>query len=375
MKRILSILSLLLVSLSICAYDFMFNGIAYKIKANNEVEVTYSDEKYSGDITIPEKVEYNGKVYNVTSIGDYAFKGCSGLTSVALPNSISVIGKASFEYCHGITSITIPSGVTYIGQGAFSYTLTTITILSTKLNSKLTVFGEVVLARAIIYVPSGYIDYFRKPIEGTFYGNLADIREIGKESDTYFVEDGVRYRPLNNKEVEVRFNNNEGVITIPEKVEHNGKTYSVTTIGYSAFERCPNLSSVIIPQSVTVIGNRAFYGCPLITSITIPQNVIKLGERACEGCTSLNYVASLNQSPPTIWYNTFSDETKENATLYIPIGCRSAYGRSSWNFQKIMETDFSSSETSSTNLIVKFNNGSKKEYNMDDIESVDFSSE
>ena len=142
MKRILSILTLLLISLSICAYDFMVNGLYYNVIGDNEVEVTYSDEKYSGDITIPEKVEYNGKVYNVTSIGDYAFSGsytltsidlpnnvtsigylsfgtCGSLTSIFLPNNLKSIGDYAFNFCVGLISITIPNNVTTIGEGAF----------------------------------------------------------------------------------------------------------------------------------------------------------------------------------------------------------------------------------------------------------------
>ena len=56
---------------------------------------------------------------NVTSIGDYAFSSCSGLTSITIPNNVTSIGSSAFEDCSGLTSITIPNNVTSIGDSAF----------------------------------------------------------------------------------------------------------------------------------------------------------------------------------------------------------------------------------------------------------------
>ena len=80
---------------------------------------SYSNE-YTGSIVIPKTVAYNGTTYSVTSIGDYAFDGCSGLSSVTIPNSVTIIGDYAFSGCTSLTSITIPNSVTSIRSSAFS---------------------------------------------------------------------------------------------------------------------------------------------------------------------------------------------------------------------------------------------------------------
>ncbi len=140
MKKALSILALLLgLSGSAWAsfdyYDFSFtftfegNTLYYTIMSNSSsVFVTYpvsTDDPYygytapTGALTIPDSVTYNGITYSVTSIDNYAFRGCTGLTSVTIPNSVTSIGENVFQFCTGLTSVTIGNSVTSIGNGAF----------------------------------------------------------------------------------------------------------------------------------------------------------------------------------------------------------------------------------------------------------------
>ncbi len=106
---------------------------------------------------------------------------------------------------------------------------------------------------------------------------------------------------------------------------------SVTSIGESAFEGCTGLTSITIPNSVTSIGGYAFYGCSGLTSITIPSGVTSIGGGAFYGADILT-VTSLIENPFIINGKTSSSDSKtfslntfNNATLYVPIGTIDKY--------------------------------------------------
>ena len=241
MKRIFTFFLTLFVASSVWAYYFEVDGIYYNV-IDGGVEVTYytsySDNNYSGSVTIPSTVTYNGSTYTVTSIGNSAFSGCKSLTSVTIPNSVTSIGEDAFFYCSGLTSITIPNSVTSIGNDAFNYCLglTSITI-----PNSITSIGD----RAFWHCES--LTSVTIPNSVTSIGNSAFYYCPGLTS-----------------------------ITIPN---------SVTSIGKDAFSGCKSLTSVTIPNSVTSIGNDAFSGCKSLTSITIPNSVTSIGNDAFWGCT------------------------------------------------------------------------------------------
>ena len=108
---------------SITASAFTVDGISYSITSETDltVEVTrnYSNE-YSGVITIPSTITYNGKTYSVTSIEDRAFYGCSLLTDVTIGNSVTEIGAEVFRNCTALESIIIPNTTIAMGGGMFA---------------------------------------------------------------------------------------------------------------------------------------------------------------------------------------------------------------------------------------------------------------
>lgn len=101
------------------AYDCEVNGIYYNRTSVTDFEVTSGDKKYTGDIVIPENVTYNGRTFKVTTIGNYAFYGCTGLTSVIIPDNVATIESGAFYGCTALSIISIPNNVKSIEDAAF----------------------------------------------------------------------------------------------------------------------------------------------------------------------------------------------------------------------------------------------------------------
>ena len=186
------------------AQEFI-GGIYYNLDADNlTAKVTSTPDgvdKYSGSISIPESVTYEGEEYSVTSIGINAFYWCSGLTSITIPNSVTSIGDAAFEECSGLTSLTIPNSVTYIGDFAFS--------------------------------------------------SCSGLTSIAVE------EGNPVYDSRESCNAIIKTSANELIAGCKATIIPN----SVTSIGFQAFWGCSGLTSIIIPNSVTFIGGNAFSYC------------------------------------------------------------------------------------------------------------------
>ena len=258
--RLIIAVAIMMLSLQAMAYDFPYahqgKVLYYNITSENTVAVTYykSNNYVSGDVVIPSTVTRNGTTYSVTSIGDYAFRNCSSLTSVTIPTGVTSIGDRACAYCSGLTSVTIPTGVTSIEDYAFYYCsgLTSVTI-----PNSVTSIGDYVFSNcsglASINVASGNTHY--SSIDGVLYNYVQDTLILCPEAKTS--------------------------VTIP-----NG----VTSIGGSAFSDCSGLTSVTIPNSVTSIGDRAFAYCRGLTSVSIPTGVTSIGDRAFAYCSGLTSV-------------------------------------------------------------------------------------
>ena len=122
MKKIFLLLTLFLCTSMDWAHavKVKVDGINYIIdQSNKTAQVTSNYEEYTGDLCIPESISVEGTIYVVTSLGDYCFDGCTGLTSITIPNSVTSLGYECFKGCTGLTSITIPNSVTSLGWGCF----------------------------------------------------------------------------------------------------------------------------------------------------------------------------------------------------------------------------------------------------------------
>ena len=276
-------------------YDFEKNGIYYSITGENTVEVTYRDEdyeSYSGSVGIFETVTYDGVTYNVTAIGDRAFKYCWNLRQVNfIEDGVTSIGEEAFDDCMSLTEIVLPSTVTTIGNRAFSYC------------SELT---DLSLGNSVTYIGDGAF---------TWCENLSSLT----------LPNTVTY--LGAGAFNCCFDLSS--VNIPEKV---------TTVGDWTFADCYALTSLDIPNSVTSIGDYAF-ATSALESITLSKNLQRIGEYAFADCEDLESVICLATTPPVIQSSTFDDSHYTAVTLTVPKEYMSAYKAADYwkNFTSINE--------------------------------------
>ena len=348
MKKLFTLFLALVATTALWAEDFSVDGIYYNILSGkiNEVEVTYRGwsydsytNEYSGSVTIPETVTYNGTTYSVTGIGMSAFDGCSGLISITIPNSVTsienyafddcssltspvynahcfaymptsysgayaipegikqIVGEA-FRNCSSLTSVSIPNSVTSIGYQAFRNcsSLTSITIPE----------GVTSIGNYAFYECSGL------PVENSLrYADTYLVEAVDKTLSTYSIKEGTKWIGS----FAFRYCSGFTSITIPN---------SVTSIGGEAFAYCKGLTSITIPNSVTSIGDWAFWECTALTSVTIGNSVTSIGDQAFYECSSLTSVTSLAEVPPTLGSNAFYNVSTK-ILVYVPCGAVSAY--------------------------------------------------
>ncbi len=248
--------------------DVLYPYLTFTLNSdNNSYSVGAKNTSISGEIVIPES--YNG--LPVTAIADDGFNGCSSITNIVIPESVTSIGISSFYDCSGITNLVIPSSVVTIGEKAFQKCTGLESIQVSGNNTK---FSSPNNCNAIIVTSTKKLIYGCK--------NTVIPTNILTIGDHAF------------------FNVGFSTITIPSSVTNIGEgafygstltniviPNSVKIIGESAFSNCASLASVTLGTRLTTLGVQAFGRCTALTSIIIPSNVRTIGTGCFMRCSNL----------------------------------------------------------------------------------------
>ena len=258
---------------------------------------------------------------SVTSIGDYAFSGCSGLTNIDIPNSVTSIGSYAFSGCNGLTNIDIPNSVTSIGEGALYKCSALNNVYSFITAPSLISMGVMVFwlypenySARTLHVPYGTSAAYQADSKWSQY--FGSIVEMDPQVIS-FADANVKALCVQNwdPDGDGELNDAEAAAVTSIGAVFKSKTNitsfdelqyftGLTEIPAQAFGSCKNLTSITIPSNVTTIGSSAFSYCSGLTSIDIPNAVTSIGSSAfayCSGLTSL----SIGSAVTTIGQNAF----------------------------------------------------------------------
>ena len=222
------------------------------------------------DLEIPEEI--NG--LKVTAIDHVAFKECTTLKSVTIPDSVTSIGGSAFSDCTELTSVTISESVNSISEYAFynCISLKTITI-----PANVSYIGYKALGYYGAYSEELAIDESKK-VDGFKINYVRNTQgHLYATQNGFTDETCLIFNELYDGTLEIgKYAGNDKTYVIPS--ENDGK--KITQIGSYAFMNCTGLTSVTISDGVTYVGDCAFYNCTSLTSVTIPASVTRIDDYA-----------------------------------------------------------------------------------------------
>ena len=358
--RLSKLLLLIIVLISIIntkasAYDAKIDGIYYLFYSDNTAMVTYEKSEsvfdnghsgsrhmeyysdYTGDVVIPEYVTYNGTTYTVTRISTWAFSRSINLTSLTIPQSVS-IGESAFyrtninnikikvtdyaafckntllksieyqipiilldEINNEIKEFTIPENVTYIESKAFKNCsgLTSINIPNSVTYISLSAFAGCTSLTSLT-IPSSVTS-----IGDYAFSDCSGLESIIMQNSLQYTNKNIFNKCDNIREVTFDCEYIHSIFSDCLSLEKVIITDKAIAIGTQAFQNCSGLKTIDISNSVTSIGRNAFRYCSSLTSVTLPNSVTSIGDYAFEGCTGLKFVNCLCD-PTSIGDDVFS---------------------------------------------------------------------
>lgn len=298
----------LLASFTASAHDFVVDGIYYNA-GTTTAWVTFSgansgtvDDEYSGIVTIPETVTYNGSTYNVTDIEVEAFKDCDNVTEITIPKSISKIGYNAFSGCSNLNTVNF--NATNCHTMGYEYGSTFYPVFWNCPNLTTLNIGDNVtrIPNCAFYGCSGIkeVTIPEAVTEIGFYSfaNCSDLYTVNFNAQKCISGGYVHYYYVFAKCASLStLNVGENVTRIPQYLFQDCSALSTINFSNSlsiiepyAFSGCAGLTSVIIPETTTYIGGGAFKNCTGLTSFNIPANLTNCESSVLYGCSGLTEI-------------------------------------------------------------------------------------
>ncbi|MCQ2305865.1 MAG: leucine-rich repeat domain-containing protein [Bacteroidales bacterium] len=288
----------------------------------------------------------------VTKLGDATFSGCSSLVSIIIPSTVTKLGDDAFSGCRSLASITIPSSVESIGSDAFSYcsSLTSISLPNSLLSLGNYSFSNCTGLTSIT-IPNGSIGNW------AFHG-CSGLESVILQDGVTSIGDFAFYECASLSSVDIP----GSVASIGIYAFQNCRSLTSITIpngniGMWAFYGCSELESVMLQNGVTGIGDFAFEYCTKLPSITIPGSVESIGRAAFNGCSGLESVI-LQDGVKSIGEAAFYDCTKL-PSVTIPSSVESIGGSA---FEKCNFANIISKAQTAPTLASKIPNASNNVY-------------
>jgi hypothetical protein len=249
---------------------------------------------------------------SVTSIGDFAFEGCTSLTNVTIPNSVTSIGWGAFENCSGLTCVTIGNSVTSIGEGAFEYctSLTSVTIPDSV---------TVIKGLGTPLGPLGAFGGCTSLTNVTIGNTVTNIGDYAFDGCTSLANVTIGNSVTSIGGGAFAYCTSLTRVTIPNSVT-DLKEARFDMLLYGPFYSCTSLTNVTIGNSVTSIGDYSFFSCTSLTSITIPNSVTNIGVGAFAGCTSLTGMTAEALNSAYISVNGVLFNKSQTTLIQFPAG-------------------------------------------------------
>lgn len=245
----------------------------------------YINNQLISDLFIPD---------DITEIKEYAFQGCSSISSVTMFENVTSIGYAAFDDCSSMFSINMSDGLVSIGERAFSNcsSISSVTIPNSVASIGNAAFSGC-SSLSSITIPNS-------------------VTSIGHHAFITFSQ-----LSINISDLSAWF-----------RIEYKGSGCPFGS-GWKLFLNNKEITELLVPNDITEIRDYTFNGCSSLLSVTIPNNVTSIGAGAFMYCRSLAEVICFAKKAPTIATNTFYNIASPS-TLYVPTGCATAYSESDW---------------------------------------------